>query len=129
MFDTAMPAAKLIRRYPGMCIATPDVFRRPHEAVLSANDVLLPGNKYFVVRCTTVEKLRRRLSRGEAAAEEEDRSEESVCDKDFVVPRDGWSLLRKHMREKKFVPPIQRPRMWRESDWEPSLTSIKELSP
>lgn len=113
-----------------MCIATPDVFRRPHEAVLSANDVLLPGNKYFVVRCTTVKKLRRRLSRGEAASEEEDdRSEESVCDTDFAVPRDGWSILRKQMREKKFVPPIQRPRMWRESDWEPSLTSIKELSP
>ncbi|KAH6763246.1 hypothetical protein C2S52_020679 [Perilla frutescens var. hirtella] len=145
MFETAVPAAKLIRRYPGMCIARPDVFRHPHEAVLSADDVLLPGNKYFVVRCTTVEKLKKRLSRkgrnnegaggGDGAAleggDDIDRSsEESVCDEDFVVPKNGWSILRKHMREKKkFVPPIQRPRIWKDSDWEPSLTSIKELSP
>lgn len=140
MFETALPAFKLIRRYPGMCIARPDVFRHPHEAVLSADDMLLPGNKYFVVRCTTVEKLKRRLSRkgrnnegaaaGDGAALDDRSSEESVCDEDYVVPRNGWSILRKHMKEKKkFVPPIQKPRMWHNCDWEPSLTSIKELSP
>lgn len=129
MYEAALPAAKLIRRNPGMCIATPDVFRRPDEAVLSPDDVLLPGNKYFVVRCTTIEKLRRRHLRKGPAADKADLSEESVCDKDFAVARDGWSMLKKHMRErKKFVPPIQRPRIWKETDWEPSLTSIKELS-
>lgn len=132
MYEAALPAAKLIRRYPGMCIATPDVFRRPNDAVLSADDVLLPGNKYFVVRCTTVEKLRRRHSRKGGAAADEAVSEASgdeLTDKDFAVARNGWSILKKHMKEKKkFVPPIQRPRIWKESDWEPSLTSIKELS-
>lgn len=131
MYEAALPAAKLIRRYPGMCIATPDVFRRPNDAVLSADDVLLPGNKYFVVRCTTVEKLRRRHSRKGAAADEaaSEESGDELTDKDFAVARNGWSILKKHMKEKKkFVPPIQKARMWKESDWEPSLTSIKELS-
>ncbi|KAG6407869.1 hypothetical protein SASPL_130869 [Salvia splendens] len=127
MYEAAVPVVRLIRRNPGMCIATPDVFRRPDEAVLSPDDVLLPGNKYFVIRCTTVEKLRRRQSQKTRAGDE---LEDSVTSKDdFAVARDGWSKLKKHMKEKKkFVPPIQRPRIWKESDWEPSLNSIKELS-
>lgn len=126
MYEAAVPAARLIRRNPGMCIATPDVFRCPDEAVLSPDDVLMPGNKYFVVRCTTVEKLRRRQSQKTPTGDE---LEDSVTSKDFAVARDGWSKMKKHMKEKKkFVPPIQRPRIWKESDWEPSLNSIKELS-
>ncbi|KAK4423875.1 hypothetical protein Salat_1970400 [Sesamum alatum] len=45
-----------------MCIARPNVFKRPHESILSADDILLPGNKYFIIRSTTVEKIKRRHS-------------------------------------------------------------------
>lgn len=145
MYENAMQASMLIHRYPGMCIARPDVFKHPNESVLSGDDILLPGNKYYVVRSTTVEKLKRRQTRkgrnNESANSDEAVSsefrkgdgdhhiEEDVFSSgDFFVSRDEWSILRKQMKKKKqFVPPIQRPRMWKE-DWEPSLTSIKEVS-
>ncbi|KAL8532715.1 hypothetical protein ACS0TY_009068 [Phlomoides rotata] len=145
MYENAMPASKLIHKYPGMCIARPDVFKHPNESVLSGDDILVPGNKYYVVRSTTVEKLKRRQTRkgrkNESANGDEPVSssddhhfEEDVSGSgDFFVSRDEWSILRKQMKEeeekkkKQFVPPIQRPKMWKE-DWEPSLTSIKEIS-
>ncbi|KAI3452678.1 hypothetical protein Pfo_009342 [Paulownia fortunei] len=147
IYQNAIPASKLIKKYPGMCIAKPNVFKRPHESLLSADDILLPGNKYFIIRSTTVEKLKRRHSRkgriNEPANSNEpileskefedvgyNRSEESICSsRDFFVS-DNWSILRKHVKEKRqFVPPIQRPRMWKETEWEPSLTSVQEVSP
>lgn len=147
MYENEVPASNLIDKYPGMCIARPDVFKHPNESVLSGDDVLVPGNKYYVIRSTTVEKLKRRQARkerknefgnkdGQVSSSEckksgDDHFEKDVCSSgDFFVTRDEWSILRKRMKEKKkkqFVPPIQRPRMWKE-DWEPSLTSIKEVS-
>lgn len=150
LYQNAIPASELIQRYPGMRIARPDIFKRPHESVLSADDMLMPGNKYIIIRSTTVEKLKRRNSREgnvnqQAGSDEpilefkeikdigDNYSEESFCTaKDFYISKDSWSnhFLKKRVKEKKpFVPPIQRPRMWKESDWEPSLTSIQELSP
>ncbi|KAL2484504.1 Uncharacterized protein Adt_29260 [Abeliophyllum distichum] len=62
LYQNAIPASELIQRYPGMCIARPDIFKRPHESLLSADDMLLPGNKYIIIRSTTVAKLKRRHS-------------------------------------------------------------------
>ncbi|KAK6116548.1 hypothetical protein DH2020_049654 [Rehmannia glutinosa] len=139
MYQNSIPASKLIQKYPGMCIARPSVFKSPHESLLSDDDILSPGNKYFVVRSTTVEKLKRKHSRrvridgpaGECDGAKGDSFEESVVcsSRDFVVSKESWSVLRKHGNEKrKFVPPIQRPRLWKD-EWEPSLTSIQEVSP
>ncbi|KAI3467585.1 hypothetical protein Pfo_024248 [Paulownia fortunei] len=148
MYRNAIPASKLIQKYPGMCITRPDVFKRPHESLLSADDILLPGHKYFIIRSTTVEKLKHRHSRKgriNAGSDEpmlkskeiEDVgdfcSEESICSaRDFYFSKESRSnfILKKHVKEKRpFVPPIQRPRLWKEVEWEPSLTSIQELSP
>ncbi|CAA2986710.1 uncharacterized protein LOC111403382 [Olea europaea var. sylvestris] len=150
LYQNAIPASELIRRYPGMCIARPGIFKRPHESVLYADDILLPGNKYIIIRSTTVEKLKRRHSR-EGNVNQQAGSDEPILDfkeikdvgdnfseesfrsaRDFYISKDSWSnhFLKKHVKEKKpFVPPIQRPRMWKESSWEPNLTSIQELSP
>lgn len=133
MYQTAVPAFKLMEKYPGTCVARPSVFKRPHESVVSADDLLLPGNKYFIIRSSTVEKLKRKNEPKERDVGSDNNGEESVCSPgDFYVPKDNWSVLRKHVmkEKKKFVPPIQRPpRVWREAEWEPSLTSIQEISP
>lgn len=86
-----------------------------------------------------MEKLKRRHSaRGRAGETEEagDVSfEESISSAQglFVSterPRRADSVLKKSVKEKRpFVPPIQKPKLWKESDWEPSLNSIQELSP
>lgn len=149
MYQSAVPASKLIGKYPGMCIAKPDVFKHPHESTLSSDDVLLPGNKYYIVRRTTVEKLKRRKSGKHVIKEsvrsaepalnvaardvEYVRSEESVCSaRDFFVLKNRWSdcAMKNQVKQmKQFKPPIPRPRILREPEWEPSLTSIRELSP
>ncbi|KAL0421436.1 UNVERIFIED_CONTAM: Beta-arabinofuranosyltransferase RAY1 [Sesamum latifolium] len=152
MYHSAIPASEMIRKYPGMCIARPDVFKRPNESLLSADDMLLPGHKYLIIRSTTVEKLKRKHSRKGRINENADNdvpilrsnenedvgdfnSEDSISSaKDFFFSKGSWSddMLEKPIEEKgkkPFVPPIQRPRVWKEPEWEPSLTSIRELSP
>ncbi|CAI9785139.1 unnamed protein product [Fraxinus pennsylvanica] len=144
LYPNAIPASELIQKYPGMCITQPHIFTCPHESVLSADDMLVPGNKYFVVRSSTVEKLKRKYKANRPADTDEpivdsketegvgeNFSEYTICAaEDFHVPKDNWSnYFREKCAEKKqFVPPIQKARMWK-VDWEPSLNSIKELSP
>lgn len=138
LYRYAIPASELIQKYPGMCITHPHIFTCPREAVLSADDMLVPGNKYFVVRSSTVEKLKRRYKANRPAGIDEPivYSKETVgigesTAMDFHVPKDNWSILAREKcveKKKQFVPPIQKARMWK-VDWEPSLNSIKELSP
>ncbi|KAL2547039.1 uncharacterized protein Fot_16272 [Forsythia ovata] len=145
LYQKAIPASELIQKYPGMCITLPHIFTFPHESVLSADDMLVPGNKYFIVRSSTVEKLKRRHKANRPAdvdetildsKETEDAgdncSEESICAaKDFHVSKENWSNCFQEQcveKKKQFVPPIQKTRMWK-VDWEPSLNSIRELSP
>uniref|UniRef100_A0A5B7AGD0 Uncharacterized protein n=1 Tax=Davidia involucrata TaxID=16924 RepID=A0A5B7AGD0_DAVIN len=147
-YQNAIPASHLLEKYPGMCVARPEVFKNPHESLLLAEDKLLPGHKYYIIPSTTVKKLKRKHEKAKVkeAAEgkeamldqkieadvSEDYSEESVCSaKDFYSSRERWSsLLKKCRKEKKpFVPPIQKPNMWRGLGWEPSLNSIQEISP
>ncbi|XP_059657852.1 uncharacterized protein LOC132304270 [Cornus florida] len=149
-YQNAIPASQLMEKYPGMFVARPQVFKNPHEAVLVAEDMLLPGHKYFIIPSTTVQKLKRKHSqKGKVKESAEDKeamfdqktdsdasvdwSDESVCSaKDFSVSKEMWSECagKTHRKVKKgFTPPIQNPRMWRDLSWEPSLTSIQELSP
>lgn len=149
-YQRPVAASRLIDKYPGMCVARPQVFKQPHESVLSADEKLLPGNKYYIIPCTTVQKLKRKHSlKGSAnetseynerllkekrvtSVEEQDISEDSVCSaKDFFQSDDRQSrfLRSKSQKSKKsFVPPIQKPKLLRSLTWEPSLISIEELS-
>ncbi|KAL1565619.1 beta-arabinofuranosyltransferase RAY1 isoform X1 [Salvia divinorum] len=137
MYHTRIRASELIRKYPDFCITTPQVFNCPQESVLTADDVLLPGQKYFLMRRTSVEKLKRRHSaRGRARGIEEagdvsfEESTSSAQELFVSTERRADSASKKSVKEKRpFVPPIQKPKLWKESDWEPSLDSIQELSP
>lgn len=181
LFQDVISASNVLERYPGMVVAKPGIFKHPNESVLAADDRLLPGQKYYIIPCSTVEKLKRRHSRRVARAkraaarakrtaeggdeqssgaakakrsgaaaesgEEPSLSVEEVTDvsaeseedsfssaKDYYFSREEWPELflkrsKKKEEKKKFVPPIQMPRMWKEAGWEPSLNSIQEISP
>ncbi|OMO78353.1 Reticulon [Corchorus capsularis] len=159
LYQNTIPVSHLLEKYPGMCIARPDVFKNPDESLLRPEDILLPGQKYLVIPFTTVQKLKRRhqkkVKHKEGAESREDssdakitwdiseeNSEDSVYSaKEFYetkpskvskVPNERHSRhpVRKGRRVKKpFVPPLPRTRPLWESGWEPSLTSVQELSP
>ena len=59
LYQRAIAAIKLMK-YPGMCIALPEVFKAPHQSVLWPDDFLITGQKYFIIDSKAVEKLKRK---------------------------------------------------------------------
>ncbi|KAI3774842.1 hypothetical protein L1987_49404 [Smallanthus sonchifolius] len=57
----AFPAAWIIDKYPKFVLTRPEIFRRPWDSVVRPEEMLVPGQKYFVVPILTVKKLRRRM--------------------------------------------------------------------
>lgn len=136
LYQNPVAVSQLIKNYPGMCFTWPEVFKNPNVSVLAATDLLLPGQKYYLVPVTTLKKLkgkhlaRKNKLKGKTGHDE---SDDSVCSaKDYYVSSEKWSryLVKKHIQSnRQLVPPVKKSKSWRGSDWEPSLTSIQELSP
>lgn len=59
----ATPAARIMKKYPKFLLARPEVFRRPWDSVVRPDEILTPGQKFFVVPRRTVRKLRKRIRR------------------------------------------------------------------
>ncbi|XAR55237.1 hypothetical protein NMG60_11035256 [Bertholletia excelsa] len=57
----AVPAKVIMDKYPSFVLARPDVFRRPWDAVVRSDEILVPGQKFYVVQRQTVKRLRRRI--------------------------------------------------------------------
>ncbi|KVH93167.1 Protein of unknown function DUF4228 [Cynara cardunculus var. scolymus] len=57
----AFPAAWIMDKYPNFVLARPEIFRRPWDSVVRPEEMLVPGQKYFVVPIRTVKKLHRRI--------------------------------------------------------------------
>ncbi|KAL3751783.1 hypothetical protein ACJRO7_012593 [Eucalyptus globulus] len=154
LYQDVIPASYVMEKNPGMCVALPEVFRKPHESILSPEEDLVPGKKYFILPSTTASKLKRKyqekMKAKEAAADEtkldvrtnvmktnvnpgEAPIEQPIClAKDFYTSKDRWSRCsrrKRGIRKQPFVPPIPRARTLRSMTWEPSLSSIQELSP
>ncbi|KAL5552811.1 hypothetical protein UlMin_040212 [Ulmus minor] len=155
LYRYAVPAVQLMEKYPGMRVAKPEVFKNPHQSLLWPEEKLLPGHKYFIVPSTTVQKLKHKhegkakTNANDSAEEKEECSseiaeivhpgrelmnfEESIFSaKDFYVPKEKLtkSLHRRGLRKKKpFHPPIPKARPYKGPGWEPSLSSVQELSP
>lgn len=150
LYQYALPASQLMEKYPGMCVARPEVFKNPQESLLWPDENLLPGHKYLIIPYATARKLKCKHMdkvpfRGSSEGNDEtldvnitwdvggDMSEESVCSaKEFYESKDRLPkyLVRKSVRAKKpFVPPLPKARSFQGLGWEPSLTSVKELSP
>ncbi|KAM0984219.1 hypothetical protein ACFX13_011847 [Malus domestica] len=150
LYQNVVPASQLMEKYPGLCVARPEVFKNPQEALLRPDEILLIGKKYYMIPCTTAQKIKKKHQKklkAKEAAEGKDEApdgkntvdsggsdtDDSVCsDKEYYVSKERWSkcLRRKGFRGKKpFVPPLPRTRSCRGINWEPSLTSVQELSP
>lgn len=56
----ALPAAYIINKYPNYVLARPEIFHRPWDPIIRPDEILVPGEKYFVVPIPTVKKLRMR---------------------------------------------------------------------
>ncbi|ESW25782.1 hypothetical protein PHAVU_003G065000 [Phaseolus vulgaris] len=69
LYRHAVPASKLMTKYPGMCVARPEVFKVPHQSVLWREEVLVPGHKYILISIRDVEKLKRKLLEEENSKE------------------------------------------------------------
>lgn len=57
----AVPASRVMEKYPSFILAKPEIFRRPWDSVVRAEEMLVPGQKFFVVPIRTVKKLKRRI--------------------------------------------------------------------
>ncbi|KAI3457700.1 hypothetical protein Pfo_014363 [Paulownia fortunei] len=62
----AIPAARIIEKYPSFILTRPEVFLRPWDAIVRPEEILVPGQKYYVVPRQTVKKLRRRIRKTSA---------------------------------------------------------------
>lgn len=132
----AIPAKRILDKYPSCYLTRPDVFRRPWDSVVRPDEILTPGEKFFVVPRRTVWKLHMRIEKGVTFVPH------SICD----VPgesRDEMSSsgtgtmsggTRKNVVEEqkargfKVVP--LRGENWqvrRGGIWQPSLAAIMEL--
>lgn len=150
LYPYALPASHLMEKYPGMCVARPGVFKNPQESLLWPDENLLPGHKYLLIPSTTARKLTlkhmgRVKVKGFAEGKDEiidanitwdesgDISEESVGSaKEFYASKDRrprYKVKRTVKAKKPFVPPLPKARSFRVSAWEPSLTSVQEVSP
>ncbi|BFG25884.1 hypothetical protein CerSpe_121580 [Prunus speciosa] len=57
----AIPAAKILEKYPSFLLARPEVFKRPWDSVVKADEILTPGQKVLLVPRRTMRKLWRRI--------------------------------------------------------------------
>lgn len=147
-YEGVVRASRLMEKYPKMCIAKPEVFKKPHESIIRADEYLLPGQKFYLVPQSTMKKLKRKhpeefqvgndkqsntleyMDRKEMLdSESGEDSDESVCSaKDFYVSRERWSRCVQGSN-KPFTPPIKKVKMWNPIGWQPSLDSVEEVSP
>ncbi|EEF34487.1 uncharacterized protein LOC8273508 [Ricinus communis] len=153
LYPHEVPASHLMEKYPGMRVARPEVFKNPHQSLLWPDEILLPGHKYLMIPTSTARKLKHRQIRksrvtGNAEGKDEmsdvnitweagqDISDESVSSaKEFYtskvrLSRDSKRPMRRGIKAKKpFVPPLPKTRILWGPGWEPSLTSVQEVSP
>lgn len=149
LYQNEVSVSQLMEKYPGMCVARPEVFKKPHESLLWPEENLLPGQKYYMIPTSTAKKLKRRYHskvRFKAPAEGIDMSDARITwdtkrdnmheparsAKEFYIAKgrgSGQSKRRGGKGKKPFIPPLPKGRIGLGSSWEPSLTSVQEVSP
>ncbi|OWM76109.1 hypothetical protein CDL15_Pgr009755 [Punica granatum] len=138
-YRSPIPASQLMNKYPGMWVALPQVFSRPHESILCPDERLVLGQKYYMIPSTTANKLKRKFRARPGPLERKSTgvgsfSKEMPEEKPFESSNHETGirfLTRKNGlgKKKPFVPPISKERSCRSIGWEPSLSSVQELSP
>ncbi|TMW80899.1 hypothetical protein EJD97_013900 [Solanum chilense] len=59
----ATPASRILNNYPSFILAKPEVFRKPWDSVVHKDEILIPGQKYYLIPKCTLKKLRRRIKK------------------------------------------------------------------
>lgn len=88
----AFPASSIIDKYPNFVLARPEIFRQPWDSIVPPEEILVPGQKYFLVPLRTVKKLRRRLRNPIPTSYEISNSNSLIC-QDKNTPSIKSSLL------------------------------------
>lgn len=57
----AVPAKRIIDKYPLFHLTRPEFFQQPWQSLVKPDQILLPGQRFFVVPRHTVRKLRKRV--------------------------------------------------------------------
>lgn len=149
LYQNEVSVSQLMEKYPGMCVARPEVFKKPHESLLWPEENLLPGQKYYMIPTSTAKKLKRKqhgrvrvigpaggIDMSDARITwdtRRDNMDEPVRSaKEFYDSKERWSghsKRRSGKAKKPFVPPLPKGRIGHGSGWEPSLNSVQEVSP
>ncbi|KAE8075491.1 hypothetical protein FH972_014206 [Carpinus fangiana] len=79
-FYMATPAARIMEKYPSFVLARPQVFRQPWDSIVRPDEILHPGEKFFVVPRRTVRKLKRRIKKPSSENPEDPFSPQSSND-------------------------------------------------
>ena len=53
----AITAARIMEKYPKFLLARPEVFRWPWDSVVRPDEILTPGQKFFIVPRRTEEAI------------------------------------------------------------------------
>lgn len=125
----AVPAARIMEKHPNFILARPEVFRRPWDSVVQPEEILIPGQKYFIVPTRTMKKLRRRMRKpiGENAASLFV-SESSIDVSTEILCQDGDALSSKSFLRKSFSFTKPKAKIKRRSSYVRSGTETKTLS-
>lgn len=150
VYDGAVSASLVMQKYPGLCLARPEVFQRPQESLIGPNETLRPGQKFYLVPETTVKKLQQKYRRETSCTTDEAGVKAVALDtvegervrsaRDFYASKERWTeyFMMKFMRgpdkpeeEKPFSPPIKRTKTWIGvlDGWKPALPAVEEISP
>ncbi|KAL8506216.1 hypothetical protein ACS0TY_017180 [Phlomoides rotata] len=62
-FYMAIPASMIIEKYHSLVLVRPEIFQRPRDSIIRPDEILIPGQKYYLVPRRTVKKLRCRIRR------------------------------------------------------------------
>lgn len=62
-YYVATPAFRIMEKYPSCILARPEVFRKPWDSIVRPDEILVPGEKFYLVPRRTVKKLWRRIKR------------------------------------------------------------------
>ena len=60
LYQNVVSVSQLMEKYPGMCVARPEVFKNPQEALLRPEESLLVGQKYYMIPSTTARKIKKK---------------------------------------------------------------------
>lgn len=116
----AFPAEHVIEKYPQLVLVRPEIFQRPWDSIVRPEEMLLPGEKFYLVPRRTLRKLQRRIRRPSVLMPISGEAKGS---------RSKTEAASTSSNTTKLVHPPGRKKAQLIDTWQPSLVAIDESSP